>query len=94
MADIRPDRLTICQSERKSIVSRRPSVLFWSCKNVEGNLNLLFILSKLSGKFNSRIRAEDFDVYKNLKVHLKLNAIKPVTNFLQMSSDLNIAALS
>jgi hypothetical protein len=26
MADIRPDRLTICQSERKSVVSRRPSV--------------------------------------------------------------------
>jgi hypothetical protein len=26
MADIRPDRLTTCQSERKSIVSRRPSV--------------------------------------------------------------------
>jgi hypothetical protein len=27
MADIRPDRLTTCQSERKSVVSRRPSVL-------------------------------------------------------------------
>jgi hypothetical protein len=26
MADIRPDRLTTCQSERKSIVCRRPSV--------------------------------------------------------------------
>jgi hypothetical protein len=26
MADIRPDRLTTCQSERKSVVSRRPSV--------------------------------------------------------------------
>jgi hypothetical protein len=26
MTDIRPDRLTICQSERKSVVSRRPSV--------------------------------------------------------------------
>jgi hypothetical protein len=25
-ADIRPDRLTTCQSERKSVVSRRPSV--------------------------------------------------------------------
>jgi hypothetical protein len=24
MADIRPDRLTTCQSERKSVVSRRP----------------------------------------------------------------------
>jgi hypothetical protein len=30
MADIRPDRLTTCQSERrKSIVSRRPRVLSW-----------------------------------------------------------------
>jgi hypothetical protein len=27
MADIRPDRLRPCQSERKSVVSRRPSVL-------------------------------------------------------------------
>jgi hypothetical protein len=26
MADIRPDRLTTCQSERTSIVSRRPSI--------------------------------------------------------------------
>jgi hypothetical protein len=26
MADIRPDRLMTCQSERKSVVSRRPSV--------------------------------------------------------------------
>jgi hypothetical protein len=26
MADIRPDRLATCQSERKSVVSRRPSV--------------------------------------------------------------------
>jgi hypothetical protein len=26
MADIRPDRLTTCQSERKSVVSRQPSV--------------------------------------------------------------------
>jgi hypothetical protein len=26
MADILPDRLTTCQSERKSVVSRRPSV--------------------------------------------------------------------
>jgi hypothetical protein len=30
MADIRPDRLTTCQSERKSVVSRRPSVyIYW-----------------------------------------------------------------
>jgi hypothetical protein len=28
MADIRPDRLTTCQSERKSVVNRRPRVLF------------------------------------------------------------------
>jgi hypothetical protein len=27
MTDIRPDRLTTCQSERKSVVSRRPSVM-------------------------------------------------------------------
>jgi hypothetical protein len=27
MANIRPDRLTTCQSERKSDLSRRPSVL-------------------------------------------------------------------
>jgi hypothetical protein len=27
MADIRPARLTTCQSERKSVVSRRPGVL-------------------------------------------------------------------
>jgi hypothetical protein len=27
VADIRPDRLTTCQSERKSVVSRRPCVL-------------------------------------------------------------------
>jgi hypothetical protein len=27
MADIRPDRLTTCQSEQKSVVSRRPSVI-------------------------------------------------------------------
>jgi hypothetical protein len=27
MADIRPDRLTTCQSEQKSVVSRRPTVL-------------------------------------------------------------------
>jgi hypothetical protein len=26
MADIRPDRLTTCPSERKSVLSRRPSV--------------------------------------------------------------------
>jgi hypothetical protein len=26
MADIRPDRLKTCQSEQKSVVSRRPSV--------------------------------------------------------------------
>jgi hypothetical protein len=26
MADIRPDQLTTCQSEQKSVVSRRPSV--------------------------------------------------------------------
>jgi hypothetical protein len=26
MADIRPDRLTTCQSEQKSVVSRRPTV--------------------------------------------------------------------
>jgi hypothetical protein len=26
MADIRPDRLTTCQTERKLVVSRRPSV--------------------------------------------------------------------
>jgi hypothetical protein len=26
MADIRPDRLTTCQSQRKSVVSQRPSV--------------------------------------------------------------------
>jgi hypothetical protein len=25
-ADIRPDRLTTCQSEQKSVVSRRPTV--------------------------------------------------------------------
>jgi hypothetical protein len=27
MADIRPDQLTTCQSERKLVVSRRPSVI-------------------------------------------------------------------
>jgi hypothetical protein len=27
MADIQPDRLTTCQLEQKSVVSRRPSVL-------------------------------------------------------------------
>jgi hypothetical protein len=27
MADIRPDRLMTCQSEQKSVVSQRPSVL-------------------------------------------------------------------
>jgi hypothetical protein len=31
MADIRPDRLTTCHSERKSVVSRRPSVLVCFC---------------------------------------------------------------
>jgi hypothetical protein len=30
MADIRPDRLTTCRSEQKSVVSRRPSVYAWS----------------------------------------------------------------
>jgi hypothetical protein len=30
MADTQPDRLTACQSERKSVVSRRPNVLFSS----------------------------------------------------------------
>jgi hypothetical protein len=30
MADIRPDRLTTCQSDRKSVVSRRPSVSTFS----------------------------------------------------------------
>jgi hypothetical protein len=36
MADIRPDRLTTCQSERKSVGSRRPSVsvLFESKRGV------------------------------------------------------------
>jgi hypothetical protein len=29
MADIRPDRLTTCHSDRKSVVSRRPSVVTW-----------------------------------------------------------------
>jgi hypothetical protein len=33
MADIRPDRLTTCQSERKSVVSRRPSVYLMKRKN-------------------------------------------------------------
>jgi hypothetical protein len=28
VADIRPDRITTCQSERKSVVSRRPSVIY------------------------------------------------------------------
>jgi hypothetical protein len=32
MADIRPDRLTTCQSERKSVVSRRPSVFLKNSK--------------------------------------------------------------
>jgi hypothetical protein len=27
MADIRPDRLTTCESEQKSVVSRRPTVV-------------------------------------------------------------------
>jgi hypothetical protein len=27
IAEIRPDRITTCQSERKSVVSQRPSVL-------------------------------------------------------------------
>jgi hypothetical protein len=31
MADIRPDRLTTCQSERKSVVSRLPSVFCSKC---------------------------------------------------------------
>jgi hypothetical protein len=31
MADVRPDRLTTCQLERKSVVNRRPSV--YNCKN-------------------------------------------------------------
>jgi hypothetical protein len=47
MADIQPDRLTTCQSERKSVVSRRPSVFRKSricfCNNItnlsENNLN-------------------------------------------------------
>jgi UV DNA damage repair endonuclease len=33
MAAIHPDRFTTCQSERKSVVSRRPSV--WSCEYEE-----------------------------------------------------------
>jgi hypothetical protein len=31
MADIRPDRLTTCQAERKSVVSRRSSVRMSTC---------------------------------------------------------------
>jgi hypothetical protein len=30
LADVRPDRLKTCQSERKSFVSRRQSVLWFS----------------------------------------------------------------
>jgi hypothetical protein len=30
MADIRPDRITTCKSEQKSVVSRRPSVITFS----------------------------------------------------------------
>jgi hypothetical protein len=32
MADIRPDRLTTCQSEQKSVISRRPTVFGCECK--------------------------------------------------------------
>jgi hypothetical protein len=35
MADIRPDRLTSCQSEQKSVVSRRPTVLSLSDHEAE-----------------------------------------------------------
>jgi hypothetical protein len=34
MADLRSDRLTTCQSELKSVVSRRPSV-YSSCNGME-----------------------------------------------------------
>jgi hypothetical protein len=47
MADIRPDRLTTCQSERKSVVSRRPSVhnfLFSSYGFRNIALQMLFII--------------------------------------------------
>jgi hypothetical protein len=38
MAGIRPDRLTTCQSERKSVISRRPSVVDFQLFNNMGNI--------------------------------------------------------
>jgi hypothetical protein len=48
MADIRPDRFTACQSERKSVVSRRPSVV---SLNLRVNVSMRwFILRSISIK--------------------------------------------
>jgi hypothetical protein len=48
MADIRPDRHTTCQSERKSVVSRRPSVQAnTGLNNFEGSETMYFISALL-----------------------------------------------
>jgi hypothetical protein len=60
MADIRPDRLTTCLSERKSVVSRRPSVFFsdptFGClrsKEASGFLRIAKRLKEENGSDNN-----------------------------------------
>jgi hypothetical protein len=48
MADIQPDRLTTCQSEQKSVVSRRPSVLWYVV-----SLNFQHSFSEFEAKLNA-----------------------------------------
>jgi hypothetical protein len=46
MADIRPDWPKTCQSERKSVVSRRPSILSYNMREENG---IQWNLKKVSG---------------------------------------------
>jgi hypothetical protein len=54
MADIRPDRLTTCQSERKSGVSRRQSLLPYNIK-IQGPKYWSFILAVKSKITRTRL---------------------------------------
>jgi hypothetical protein len=60
MADIRPDRITTCQSERKSVISRRPSVLVKQ-KPVLPSVGIFNQQSAAAhnGNFTSRCRMRD-----------------------------------
>jgi hypothetical protein len=71
MANIRPDRLTTCHSERKSVVSQRPCVLFNKvCENVMGKIihrYLDFILPDFEKIYHSHF------VFLSLETYFRLH---------------------